>query len=174
MRLFIAVDLSKEAINELEKLQDELIDENIKCSLSKSFHLTLKFLGEVKEKDVSDLLNKLDLVNFKEFTLKLDKLDVFSVNGEIKVLWVAIEKNDVLMELHSQIKNVLPEFKNDKEFSPHLTLARIKSVDNKDNFMKKINQANVNPVEFKVTSFQLYKSTLTKDRAYYEVIEEFQ
>jgi RNA 2',3'-cyclic 3'-phosphodiesterase len=173
MRLFIAIDLSKEAVSELQRLQNELIDENVKCSLSKSFHLTLKFLGEVKEKDVSELLNKLDKVNFKEFTLTLDKLGVFSDSGEIKVLWVGIEKNEILTDLYSQIKKILPEFKNDKEFSPHLTLARIKSADNK-NFMKKINQAKVNKVEFKVSLFSLYRSTLTKDGAYYEVIEEFE
>lgn len=172
MRLFIAVDLSDEAINELRRLQKEIIDDTVKCSRSKSFHLTLKFLGEVKDKDISQILDRLDKVNFKEFSLTLDKLGVFSDNNEIKVLWVGIEKNEILTDLYRQIKNTLPEFKNDKEFFPHLTLARIKSADT-ESFMNRINQAKVNKVEFKVILFRLYKSTLTKDGAYYEVIEEF-
>ena len=172
MRLFIALDLSEETVSELERLQTELIDENVKCSLTKSFHLTLKFLGEVKENDVSEILNRLDKVNFKEFSLKLDKLGVFEDNGEIKVLWVGIEKNEILNELYNQIKDALPEFRNDKEFSPHLTLARIKSADTKK-LMEKINQTKVQSIDSHISYFSIYKSILTQKGPVYEKIEEF-
>ncbi len=173
MRLFIAVDLSNETLNELERLQNELIDANLDCSRSKSFHLTLKFLGEVNKKSVATIVKELEKIKFKEFGLTLGNLGVFEHEGMIKVLWAGIEKSDALDDLYNAIKCVLHEFKNDKDFSPHLTLARIKSVDNKQVFMDKLEKTKANKITSQVNSFVLYKSTLTHSGAVYEKIKEF-
>ena len=64
-------------------------------------------------------------------------------------------------------------FPRDTRFHPHLTLARIKFVKDKQDFMDKLNKIPVKELEFSVKSFKLIKSTLTPEGPVYEDVAEF-
>jgi 2'-5' RNA ligase len=157
VRLFVAIDASKEAVSYFFSL----------CSLFPhpvdSFHLTLKFLGDADPDNVVPILGK---IRSGSFELELDSLGTFPVEGEIKVVWVGLKKEEKLMALQKKIDDALPSFKKDFDFHPHITLAR----PNKDIVLPDI---KIRPLRFKVDSFKLYQSTLTSKGPKYSEIKSF-
>ena len=168
MRLFIAIDL-KELKDYFTEIQKQMPSDIAKLKLVKSFHLTLKLLGETdKMEEVRAALSK---VKFKPFKLKLaKKLGVFPSESYIKVVWVGLEGNDELKKMQKQIEEVLESFhfRKDFEFMPHLTLARVNFINDKQKFMEKIKSIKVEPKEVMVKEFKLIKSELTKEGPVYE------
>ena len=90
MRLFIAIDLPKQLCESLKEVQNKINNEHAKLRLVKSFHLTLKFLGEVNEQILDKISESLSKVNFSSFSLEKTELGVFPNKNHIIVIWVAI------------------------------------------------------------------------------------
>jgi len=75
MRLFIAIDLDNESY--FKEIQDKIGSNGSKINFTKTFHLTLKFLGEVDESQVPKLKELLQKVKFESFKIKTTKIGVF-------------------------------------------------------------------------------------------------
>ena len=70
MRVFIALDLNREAMNEIKRVQDIIRKKTLvtgKFTETENLHLTLKFLGEVEEKEVDIIKEKLREIKFCSF-----------------------------------------------------------------------------------------------------------
>ncbi|MDL5501625.1 MAG: RNA 2',3'-cyclic phosphodiesterase, partial [Candidatus Methanoperedens sp.] len=96
----------------------------IKLVEPEQVHITLKFLGDIKENDVESILSALSQVNCRQFEAKIKGLGVFPKPAYVKVIWLGAEGNfDIL---HDEVERVLSlfEFEKDHNFSPHATLAR--------------------------------------------------
>ena len=61
----------------------------------------------------------------------------------------------------------------DKEFHPHLTVARVKFVENKKELKELLSGLKVNPVEFIVEGFEMIKSEIGREGPVYEVMGSF-
>jgi 2'-5' RNA ligase len=61
----------------------------------------------------------------------------------------------------------------DKNFESHITLARVKFLKNKKEFIEKLKNIKVEAIEMTIDSFSLKKSTLTEKGPLYETIKEF-
>jgi 2'-5' RNA ligase len=172
MRLFIAFDISEEAISILKDIQKRL---NIKATFVKEFHLTLKFLGEVEESKVESIIQELSKIKFDSFDAGLSNVGVFPDRKYIKVVWIGLEPHDNICALQKQVDQATRNFgiAMDKDFVPHLTLARIKFIENKKEFLDAVDNIKVEKSGFKVSSFKLVKSTLTPQGPIYEVLKEF-
>ena len=72
-RVFIAIDIPKEARREIIKIQDSLPEFNGKKTESENLHLTLKFLGEVDSNDVEKVKEKLRKIKVKGFEVEINK-----------------------------------------------------------------------------------------------------
>lgn len=165
-------DISSTIVDELKRLQ-EIFKPNIIGSSPKDFHLTLKFLGDINSiENVSESLRK---IKVEKFGLRLNGLGVFPNMNYIRVLWVGINKSEKLIKLKNNIETALKPFcfKNDYDYMPHLTFARIRNLKDKESFEKKLEKTKVKQIEFDVNSFILYKSTLTSNGTVYEKIHEF-
>jgi len=172
MRCFLSIELSNETINELVRIQKELGPFlNAKFVEPENLHLALKFFGEVDEKDVKDIVKNLREIKFPKFSVFLGKMGFFPNEALMRVLWVGLESEKV-HELYNQIEDNLVAFK-DSGFESHVTLARIKSIKNKGEFLKKIQEINIKPLPFEIKDFVLKKSTLTEKGPIYEDVERF-
>ncbi len=173
MRLFIAIDFNelKDYLIELQGKIDKSLSKLKECS---TFHLTLKFLGEVSEHTADLIKDKLKKIEFKPFSLSLDKIGVFPSENYIKVIWVGVIPKKEVIELHKKIEESLKEFKfkNDFEFHPHITLARVKFIKEKDEFIKNLMNIKVDNKRIEVRDFRLVKSTLLQKGAVYEDLDE--
>jgi len=137
-RLFIAVDisLSDDVVSLLAKLKQKLSRDNIKWVPTHNFHLTLKFLGDTEESLIPELISQMEIIakQFTPFELTVKSLGTFSSAKFPKVIWLGIDdKENTLSSIASNLNKSLSAlgFDEDKRtFKAHLTLARIKFINN--------------------------------------------
>lgn len=169
MRAFIATEFN-DLRDFFVDLQNQLKG-NAKVTFTKTFHLTYKFLGEVPDSNVDKIKSALQ-VKFTPFKVSLDHLGVFPSENYIKVVWVGFDDNNKINELQKSIDNSL-DFPKDKRFHPHITLGRVKFVEDKKAFIENMKKIHVEKKEFEIKNFKLIKSTLTPEGPVYEALAVF-
>jgi 2'-5' RNA ligase len=171
MRVFICIELSEEARREASKVIEEIESWGLikgKYVNPDNLHLTLKFLGEISEKEVDMVKKALSSVQGEKQKVKLGKVGVFSPDY-IKVLWLDLE-SEKLGELQKDVERALGNLssRERREWSSHVTLARVKSVKDRKEFMARLEMIKVKDVEFIVDKIKLKKSILTPKGPIYE------
>jgi 2'-5' RNA ligase len=180
IRSFIAVDLDKSSLREriigaqrgLEetKAQLKLVDPNI-------MHLTLRFLGEIPRTTVEGVKEALTGLRFQAFEADFTGLGAFPSMKRISVVWVGMTRgseqlNEIFHQLEPKIRQLgIPA--DNKGFSPHLTIARVRSGVNRDALADYV--SSMHDQEFgkmQVTSVRLKKSTLTPKGPIYDTLQE--
>lgn len=172
MRLFIAIDFNelRDYFIELQKL----LPKNAKLSLTKSFHITLKFLGEVQPDKVETITNTLKNIKFQSFSVFLDSIGIFPTENYIRVVWVGLKPEEKILELQKSIDELLkPLLKKEKEFKAHITLARVKYPEDKKQFLEEIKKIKIKNKKIEIRDFRLIKSTLSPKGAIYENLAVF-
>ncbi len=169
MRLFIAFSTPSEP---LYAIQQHFLFPGI--SLTKTFHSTLKFLGEVDESHIKTIISLLHSVFFQPFTLAYHELGVFPSKDYAKVLWVSLAPPEKPRRLHEDIDHALASlFPYKQNFVPHVTLGRIKSLQDRTSFNKALETITAPSIHFTVDSFSLFKSELTQDGSHHTLLETF-
>lgn len=128
MRLFIAINFNPETRSRLVLLRDELHNNSSKgrFSATENLHLTLVFLGECDEKQVTDVKSALNAVKFEPFVINIGCIGRFKRNGG-DIWWAGISNCKQLTKLYEDLTKKLTEigFQTEKrKFSPHITLGR--------------------------------------------------
>jgi RNA 2',3'-cyclic 3'-phosphodiesterase len=174
MRLFIAIEIPEDVSEKLHSLQERLIIPG-KATKTRSFHLTLKFLGDVEEEKLSILIEELSKISFQPFEASLSKIGAFPNTNNPRVVWLGLEPHEIINSLQKQVDLVTQKlgFEADKKFHPHLTLARIKFLKDKRAFKDTLEDIAPPSASFKIDSFKLIRSTLTPEGPVYEVLESF-
>jgi len=134
MRCFIAIDVDEKIKDAISALQVELKDfnANLRWVKPENIHLTLKFLGNVDEGMLDKIKRALRVAcsGYKNFTLEAKGMGIFPDRRRPRVLWVDIKENDSLKSLQRAIEDAMVStgFERDERgFSPHLTIARFRS-----------------------------------------------
>jgi len=176
MRLFIAIDMPSLVLTQAEQVQQHLKSLHLfkgPYTKSNSMHITLKFLGDVADADVSTIQNALRTVTFPPMHAKLGAVDSFSSGPRIKVIYLHFVCPE-LAELAQVMDDLLPSYpKEERDFNGHLTLARVKGVGDREKLLHAINVIEVPPVEFTISSFVLKKSEHTPEGPIYTDVEEY-
>jgi RNA 2',3'-cyclic 3'-phosphodiesterase len=168
MRTFIAIDLPEEIKKEIVKIQKQIPDFKGKLTEFENLHLTLKFLGEVNDEELKKIREALNKIKIDSFEAEINFIGIFSEQF-IRIVWLGISNCGRLQE---QIDEALKEmFRKEDRFMGHLTIARVKSVKNKKEFLKELKQMKIPKMNFKVKDFYLKKSVLTEEKPAYENIE---
>lgn len=180
VRAFLAIDLDDDLKPKINKIIKEFkkIDARIKYVDLLNLHLTLKFFGDI---DVDGLKVLEDAIanaaeNFKPFDIKIKGCGAFPNSNRIKVIWVGIDDDTVIKELHDALDKEFAKlgFDKDRKFSSHLTIGRMKSAKNKNKVKSTIEEfEDVEIGEMTVNKITLKKSTLTPSGPIYEDLKEF-
>ena len=135
IRCFIAVELPEEAKRGIARLKEELVrDEHkfVKWVDPGGIHLTLKFLGNIPSKQITEITEAIGKAGqgISRFHLEISGLGAFPSLKQARVLWVGIGGEvDVLSRLVQNVDSALAVIgfaKEERPFVPHLTLARVK------------------------------------------------
>lgn len=170
MRIFIAIEVSEEAAKELKRVQEKLEQKGVR--FPDKYHLTLKFLGDLEEDRIESSIKNLEKIEFKQFELSLADLDVIQPDF-IRVVHANVKPLAELLKLGELVDNATAGVSRDHMFKPHITVARVKFVEDKKEFIEKVKSIKLNPIAFKVKKFELLKSTLTKEGPIHEIIKSF-
>jgi len=138
MRVFIAIDIDEKIKAALRDLQQQLQSSvdvkkgDVKWVNPENMHLTLKFLGEIKDAKVVEVCNIVKKVASRHKNFELDVESVGHFGGRsARILWVGIgEAGDNLRELQKDLERQLalagwPE--EQRDFAGHLTVCRIRN-----------------------------------------------
>ena len=172
MRLFIAIDFDelRDYFIELQKL----LPANARLSLTKTFHLTLKFLGEVQPDKIKAIVNNLKKVKFGKFSVHLNSIGIFPTENYIRVVWIGLKPEDRIIEMQKQVDESLKQFfKKERDFKAHITIARVKYPEDKKSFVEQIKRIKVESKKIVVKDFRLVKSTLSEEGPVYEDLAVF-
>lgn len=97
----------------------------------RNLHLTLQFLGDVDEKSIPGLKQILSRVSRPEVpeSLHFTGLGAFPNISQPKILWLGIERSELLIRIQRQLMEDLTRngfYQDRKPFRPHLTLGRVR------------------------------------------------
>jgi 2'-5' RNA ligase len=170
MRLFIAVELPAEARQKIAELTAELKQAGaaVKWVAEENLHLTLKFIGEVAEGKVVELLAGVEakVGGTGSFLIKLEGLGTFPEGKHPRVVWVGISRGSERLE---ELARALDE----KEFVAHATIGRIKDNKGVDKLLERLGKIKGPQFgEAVIASVMIMKSTLTPHGPIYEKIKE--
>jgi len=139
-------------------------------------HLTLKFLGEVKEELVESIINSLKFVSdYNRFECKLSRFGFFYKQGQSRVLWIGLTPNDYINQMVEKINKELEIFSIPSErrkFQPHLTVKRLKGDEGK-NFIDSFEGFKVPDIQFKAYEAALMRSDLLSNGSKYTEIKRY-
>ena len=175
MRLFIAFEIPDDISAILHKVQSELHIPG-RATKTKSFHLTLKFLGEVDDNTIPKIKEALSQIKFEPFKASLSDIGAFPNTRNPRIVWIGLEPHDPINAIQKQVNQAVRAFapEADNRFHPHLTLARIKFLNNKAQFQQSLESTTIPEANFKLKDFHLMKSNLTPQGPKYDILETFQ
>jgi len=176
MRLFIAIKIPENIKDYIVKIQENIDNpiNKIRFVKKEQIHLTLKFLGEVQPNNLEIIKENLKKITFIKFSVNLDNIGVFPSESYIRVIWVGLKPEEPILELQRNIDETLKKlFSEEKNFKTHITLARVKHIENKEIFINKLKNMEIENIKFDINDFKLVKSTLTPKGPIYEDLEVF-
>jgi 2'-5' RNA ligase len=127
LRLFVAVDLPVAERLRLAALETPMA--GARWIPTSDLHLTLRFLGAVPESGVDTLTAALARVAGPAFSLALAGVGVFpppAARKSPQVLWAGLAPSPPLAALKAAIDGALGPDADDRPYTPHVTLARLK------------------------------------------------
>ena len=180
IRAFLAIDLDDDLKPKINKIIREFkkTNANIKYVDLQNLHFTLKFFGDIDTEGIDLIAEKIEktIKDFDSFNIKIKGCGAFPNTNRIKVIWLGLDEDKILKELHDNLDKEFNSigFDLDKKFSSHLTIGRMRSAKAKDkvkNTLDLYDGIDVGTMEVKTVP--LKKSTLTPSGPIYEDLIEF-
>jgi 2'-5' RNA ligase len=129
MRIFIGIDLDAEVRVRIERFLEgvEGFAPDARWVRPESLHITLKFIGEQTPEQVEAITDRLRRVESRAFEIRAGGYGFFPTAKAPRVFWIGIHTGPQLAELAENIDIATAELgipREDRPYSPHLTLAR--------------------------------------------------
>src|ERR1019366_6668900 len=129
MRIFIGIDLDPEVRARIARFVEGVqgFAPDARWVRPESLHITLKFIGEQPPERVEAISERLRRVEGSELEICSGGYGVFPSAQAPRVFWIGIQAGPQLAEMAEKIDIAVAELgtpREDRPFSPHLTLAR--------------------------------------------------
>lgn len=181
-RTFIAINLDSEIREYLFSIKNNLnLDESkIKWVDKNNLHITLKFLGYISPEQIRLInLGLKEIINkCSPFIIKLSSdIGVFPSYKMPRIIWVGIKEGaNELKKLYNSIEIILYNngfSKENKVFSGHITIGRVKYIKDKNNLINFLKNMHVECLSQEVKSIELMESKLAPNGPIYNIINRF-
>lgn len=173
-RLFIALDLPAHIKQQLAQLPRAM--SGARWQTIEQMHLTLKFIGELDNSNMPELIEALAQIKAQPFKLRINSVDYVGSKRSPRILYAQIEKNPELSKLYKQINKVLEktglELKKQK-LNPHITLARLKLTPYPAIAQFLQAESLLKSEYFTIDAFHLFRSKLSLTGSQYQIAESF-
>jgi 2'-5' RNA ligase len=136
IRTFIAVEISPEVLARAAELSAALrpAGADVKWVETHNLHLTVKFLGDVQDEQLADVIRAVQgaAAKVEPFELEVHGAGAFPNAGRPRTIWLgARDGSEAMADLAAAIEKALkplgfsPEH---RRFQPHLTIGRVREV----------------------------------------------
>ena len=183
LRTFIAVEIpphvQKKIQQETEPLRKAIGSSLVRWVPVPNIHLTLKFLGDVSPASV-DILSQMlrtEADSYPAFDMQVNRLGSFPSLRRPRVLYIGIQAPAELEALYRGIESACARLGYESEtrdFSPHLTLGRVKqdaSALDQQKIRRALAETKIDSLgTARVNSVHLYKSDLKPTGSVYTQI----
>lgn len=181
IRSFIAFDLENQQVIERLSTAQKMVLEtgaDLRPVAPQNIHITVRFLGDISPGMVEKVYDAMKNVKFKPFTIQIRGLGVFPSLNFPRVVWAGMTEGveqlrSIFTQLEPQIRAL--DFQADAYgFSPHLTIARVRTGKNKQNLSAFVSKKG--DFEFgaiKANCLRLKKSQLSPKGPTYSTIKEY-
>lgn len=174
IRLFVALEIPNELRERIASISRGV--ERARWVPEENIHLTLRFIGEVREDVMEDVVVELSKAGGDPFDVTVAGAGHFESGRRVRTLWLGIERNPALHALRERIDAAIaraglpPE---GRKFKPHVTLARLS--DGAPEEVLGWLQANAmfRSVPFTANQFVLFSSFLGRNGPIYRAEAEF-
>jgi len=181
IRSFIAFDIENEQVlNRLAAAQKLLVETgaDLRPVAPQNIHITTRFLGDISPGMVDKIHEAMKNVKFTPFTIKLQGLGVFPSLNYPRVVWAGMtEGAEQLKSIYAQLEpqiRALGFAVDDHGFSPHLTIARVRSAANKQRLAELVTKkADYEFGTIKADCLRLKRSQLSPKGPTYSTLREF-
>jgi 2'-5' RNA ligase len=183
-RIFTAIDISEETrrmvSDYIENLRGEFSNIRVGWEREEKLHLTLKFLGDIDEQRLKNLVEAVETTaeQFSKFNLCVAQTGVFPSPRNARILWLGLHDeqqgnlqrlNDIL-ETECERKGFEKEKRN---FKPHLTIARLREPAQSKELAGKHLRNDFPSIEFAVSEIVIYESRLQKSGSIYSIVSKY-
>ncbi len=181
IRSFLAFDIESDTVlNRFATAQSLLVQTgaDLKLVEPQNIHITVRFLGNITPAMAEKIFEEMKKVQFVPFNVQIKGLGVFPDLRYARVVWAGITDGaDQLKSVFSQLEPRLRGLgftPDSKGFSPHLTIARVRSGRNKKQLAEFITEnANYEFGAINAKCLRLKKSDLTPRGPVYSTLKEF-
>ena len=173
IRLFVALALPDRVAESLLALQSGV--PGARWMTREQLHLTLRFIGEVDERDANAIDEALQSISAPCFTLVLKGVGEFGGRNP-RALWAGVSGDGALVHLQRKIESAIQRLglpAEERKFTPHVTLARLRAASpgRVIDFLR--DHALYASGSFEVDQFVLYSSTTTPNGSIYVAEREY-
>jgi 2'-5' RNA ligase len=167
MRLFTAIDISPEVRQRLELFLAPLRPlAKLSWSAREKLHITTRFIGEWPEDRLNEMKSALNAVpRAGGFQVSIRGIGWFPNQNERRVFWAGVDGGEMLPRLAQATDQALEKLalpREEKPYSPHLTLARIRKTGSLNALEEKLRGEVTDFGSFSVSQFFLYRSAAGK------------
>ncbi len=180
MRLFTAVELPPDMLLRLDRLLFALRPQAmVNWSPLDNLHITTKFIGSWPVARLEEIKNALrPAARRPPFPVEIAGLGWFPQERSPRVFWAGVEGGSALAELARSTEDLLEPLsvaREDRAYSPHLTLARIKHQVPLEQLRRRIQElGRISLGTFMATGFALYQSEPGSNASVYRKLQEYE
>jgi len=182
IRCFLAVETSEAVRRSLEELVTrlDLPHFHVRWVQPKNMHLTLRFLGDITERDVFEVSRAAHeaVIDVPPFRVRFRGLGTFPPAGNPRVVWMGLEDERPVVRLEREVSRRLSGSglpSPDKPFRAHLTLGRVKSQRGIQELKKHLERNRaVETEEMAVERISLVRSVLRPSGPLHTVLDRFE
>jgi RNA 2',3'-cyclic 3'-phosphodiesterase len=179
VRLFTGIAIDQAVIESLSAVvYPWRLKAELHWSPPENYHVTIKFLGECAEDKLESIVTALEQgPRLGEFEMAIEGLGFFPNARSPHVIWAGVMASKQLVRLASDVDDalwVLGIPAEERRYSPHLTLARVKAGQSAAAIADEIaGVKNLRFGQFTAREFYLYRSRTGPGGSVYEKLRRF-
>ncbi len=181
IRTFICLEIPDSVRSRIGALQQQLkgLGGDVAWVKPGNIHLTLKFLGELpasKHVPVRHICSRV-AHNLRPVPFEVSGVGCFPSRKNPRVLWVGLDKvPELLRQLHAELEQNLQQLGfpgEEKPFSPHLTIGRLRTPHHGERLANSLAESGFAPEKVEAKEIVLMKSELHPGGSIYTPLQRF-
>jgi 2'-5' RNA ligase len=180
-RLFIGMGFSEQFARDVEpwvkkiKKTADHKETSLRWIPTTNYHVTLVFLGNTHNEDIPQIETTMAEVASRHspFNIKIRDISAFPTLTQARVIYLGVQRSQNLLDLQSDLESaLLPPEKSERDYSPHLTLARLRNPKSCRDLLSPFSHVDLG--KQRVSSILLFNSVLANGYPVYERLSQFE